>query len=138
MIGHTPAGSAGRQMSQGKLRLRTASNACILRSATANRPGTNGSYIVAGSYLSAKTTRSPPHGEVNVIDWLARGYNRRVVKVPKADLTVAGYLARTPAAPRKLLRQMRETIRSAVPREAAEVISYRMPAFKHGRILVWY
>jgi hypothetical protein len=32
-------------MSQGKLRLRAASNACMLRSLTVNRPGTNGSYI---------------------------------------------------------------------------------------------
>src|SRR6266705_3508911 len=45
MIGQAPTGSIGRHMSQGKLRLRRASNTCILRSATMNRPGTNGSYI---------------------------------------------------------------------------------------------
>jgi uncharacterized protein YdhG (YjbR/CyaY superfamily) len=61
-----------------------------------------------------------------------------MVKVPKSDLTVAVYLARTPAPARKLLRQMRETIRSAVPHDAVEEISYRMPAFKCGRVLVWY
>jgi uncharacterized protein YdhG (YjbR/CyaY superfamily) len=33
---------------------------------------------------------------------------------------------------------MRAAIRSAVPREATEVISYRIPAFKHGVVLVWY
>ncbi len=33
---------------------------------------------------------------------------------------------------------MREAIRSVVPREAVEVMSYRMPAFKHRRVLVWY
>jgi uncharacterized protein YdhG (YjbR/CyaY superfamily) len=33
---------------------------------------------------------------------------------------------------------MRDTIRSVVPREAVEVMSYRMPAFKHGQVLVWY
>jgi uncharacterized protein YdhG (YjbR/CyaY superfamily) len=33
---------------------------------------------------------------------------------------------------------MRDTIRSVVPREAVEVISYRMPAFKPGHVLVWY
>jgi len=33
---------------------------------------------------------------------------------------------------------MREAIRSVVPREAVEVISYRMPAFKQGRVFVWY
>ena len=61
-----------------------------------------------------------------------------MVTVAKCDLTVAGYVARTPAPARKLLRQMRETIRSVVPREAVEVISYRMPAFKYGQVLVWY
>jgi uncharacterized protein YdhG (YjbR/CyaY superfamily) len=61
-----------------------------------------------------------------------------MVKVPKSDITVAGYLASTPAPARKLLRQIRETIRSAVPRDAVEVMSYRMPAFKCGRVLVWY
>ena len=33
---------------------------------------------------------------------------------------------------------MSEAIRSAVPREATETISYRIPAFKHQRILVWF
>lgn len=33
---------------------------------------------------------------------------------------------------------MRAVIRSAVPREAAETISYRIPAFKHHGILVWF
>ena len=33
---------------------------------------------------------------------------------------------------------MRAAIRSAVPREATETISYRIPAFKHHRILVWF
>src|SRR5580704_8594735 len=29
-------------------------------------------------------------------------------------------------------------IRSAVPSEAIETISYRVPAFKHKKIIVWY
>ena len=33
---------------------------------------------------------------------------------------------------------MRAAIRSAVPREATETISYRIPAFKHHGILVWF
>lgn len=33
---------------------------------------------------------------------------------------------------------MRTVIRSAVPREARETISYRIPAFKHHGILVWF
>jgi len=33
---------------------------------------------------------------------------------------------------------MRAAIRSAVPAEVTETISYRIPAFKHNRVLVWY
>jgi len=33
---------------------------------------------------------------------------------------------------------MRAAIRSALPREATETISYGIPAFKHHRILVWF
>ena len=61
-----------------------------------------------------------------------------MAKVQRGAASVAGYFARTPAPARKLLREMRDTIRSVVPREAVEVISYRMPAFKHGHVLVWY
>lgn len=37
-----------------------------------------------------------------------------------------------------MLEQLRATIRSVVPTGAAEVISYGIPAFKSGHILVWY
>jgi uncharacterized protein YdhG (YjbR/CyaY superfamily) len=43
-----------------------------------------------------------------------------------------------PELARSKLNQMRATIRSVVPRNASEVISYRMPAFKHDGVLVWY
>ena len=33
---------------------------------------------------------------------------------------------------------MRAAIRSAVPAETTETISYRIPAFKYKKILVWY
>lgn len=33
---------------------------------------------------------------------------------------------------------MRAAIRSAVPREATETISYAIPAFRHKAILVWF
>jgi uncharacterized protein YdhG (YjbR/CyaY superfamily) len=55
-----------------------------------------------------------------------------MVKVRKGAASVAGYFARTPTPARKLLREMRDAIRSVVPRETVEVISYRMPAFKDG------
>lgn len=48
------------------------------------------------------------------------------------------YLARVSEPARGVLSKMRATIRSAVPREATEVISYKIPAFKHRVVLVWY
>lgn len=33
---------------------------------------------------------------------------------------------------------MRECIRTAVPAGAMEIISYRIPAFRHKKVLVWY
>jgi len=37
-----------------------------------------------------------------------------------------------------MLKKMRAAIRSAVPDEATETISYQIPAFKHNGVLVWY
>ena len=47
------------------------------------------------------------------------------------------YARRFPVAVRRLLKVMRQTIRAAAP-DAQETISYRMPAFKLKKILVWY
>jgi uncharacterized protein YdhG (YjbR/CyaY superfamily) len=43
-----------------------------------------------------------------------------------------------PEPARRTLSKMRAAIRTAVPAEATETISYRMPAFKHKRVLVWF
>lgn len=48
------------------------------------------------------------------------------------------YFARVPEPARGAITRMRATIRSAVPAEATEVISYGIPAFKHNTVLVWY
>ena len=48
------------------------------------------------------------------------------------------YLAGVPEPARNTLNRMRAAIRSAVPPEATETISYRIPAFKHKRVLVWF
>ncbi len=55
-----------------------------------------------------------------------------------AAKTVDQYLGRVPEPARSTLTQIREAIRSAVPAEATEVISYRIPAFKYKKVLVWY
>ncbi len=52
--------------------------------------------------------------------------------------TVDEYIDRAPEPGRAALKKMRATIRSVLPREATEVISYGMPAFKHKKVLVWY
>jgi uncharacterized protein YdhG (YjbR/CyaY superfamily) len=52
--------------------------------------------------------------------------------------SVEDYVAQVPEPARTRLSQLRAAIRSSVPRGATEIISYRMPAFKHGRVLVWY
>jgi uncharacterized protein YdhG (YjbR/CyaY superfamily) len=36
------------------------------------------------------------------------------------------------------LQQIRDAIRSVAPPEATEVISYKIPAFRHKKVLVWY
>ena|SRR5689334_4692148 len=57
---------------------------------------------------------------------------------PKASLTVESYFARVPEPARAMLSALQQAIRSAAPRGTTEIISYRMPAFKHHRVLVWY
>jgi uncharacterized protein YdhG (YjbR/CyaY superfamily) len=61
----------------------------------------------------------------------------KLKKTPKTK-TVAGYVASVPKPARAAFTKLRATIRSAVPRTATEVISYQIPAFKDGRVLVWF
>jgi uncharacterized protein YdhG (YjbR/CyaY superfamily) len=48
------------------------------------------------------------------------------------------YIAAAPEPVRSRLKEMRAAIRSAVPAEAVEIISYQIPAFKTKKVLVWY
>lgn len=48
------------------------------------------------------------------------------------------YIAMVPEPARSTLKKMRAVIRSVVPRETTEIISYGMPAFKHNGVLVWF
>jgi uncharacterized protein YdhG (YjbR/CyaY superfamily) len=69
----------------------------------------------------------------------AKSSNRRsTAKANVAPKDVDEYIAGVPEPARTTLKKMRATIRSAVPPEATEVISYRMPAFKHKQVLVWF
>jgi len=55
-----------------------------------------------------------------------------------APRTVDEYLAGVPEPARSTLEKMRAAIRSVVPRQSTETISYRIPAFRHNVVLVWY
>jgi uncharacterized protein YdhG (YjbR/CyaY superfamily) len=48
------------------------------------------------------------------------------------------YAAGVPEPGRSVLQKMRTAMRSAVPPQASETISYRIPAFRHKGALVWY
>jgi len=66
------------------------------------------------------------------------GPRKPTTKTRPAPKTVNQYLARVPESSRSTLNKMRATIRSAVPKDAVEIISYGIPAFKQKRVLVWY
>jgi len=59
-------------------------------------------------------------------------------KVPSRPQTVDDYLAAVPEPARSTLQRMRTAIRSAVPAEATEAISYGIPAFNYKGPLVWF
>src|SRR5882724_6636906 len=63
---------------------------------------------------------------------------RHMKKANSIPKNIDEYLAGVPEPARSTLRKMRAAIRSAVPPEAAETISYGMPAFKHKGVLVWF
>ena len=60
----------------------------------------------------------------------------RGVKTPPKN--VDEYLAAAPEPAHAKLVKMRTAIRSALPAEATEVISYQIPAFKLKKVLVWF
>jgi uncharacterized protein YdhG (YjbR/CyaY superfamily) len=65
--------------------------------------------------------------------------NRRsAAKVKSVPKNVDEYLAGVPEPARSTLNKLRAAIRSAVPPEATETISYGIPAFKHKGVLVWF
>jgi uncharacterized protein YdhG (YjbR/CyaY superfamily) len=61
-----------------------------------------------------------------------------VVKAKGAPKDIDEYVTGVPEPARSTLNKMRAAIRSAVPRKATETISYKIPAFRHGKVLVWF
>ena len=59
-------------------------------------------------------------------------------KANVASKDVDEYLAGIPEPARSTLNKVRAAIRSALPADATEAISYRIPTFKYKGSLVWY
>ena len=55
-----------------------------------------------------------------------------------APKNVDEYFARVPEPAHSALKKMRAAIRSVLPAQASETISYQIPAFKYDGIVVWY
>jgi uncharacterized protein YdhG (YjbR/CyaY superfamily) len=55
----------------------------------------------------------------------------------KAPATIDEYIAGFPADVQTVLEQVRATVREAAP-DAAEAISYRMPAFKSNGVVLYF
>ncbi len=66
------------------------------------------------------------------------GERGSAAKSSAAPKNVDEYVAGVPEPARSALEKIRAAIRSAVPPEATETISYRIPAFKHKGVLVWF
>jgi uncharacterized protein YdhG (YjbR/CyaY superfamily) len=66
------------------------------------------------------------------------GNRSSTAKGNSAPKSVDEYLAGIPEPARSTLTRIRSAIRSAVPPEATETISYRIPAFQYKGVLVWF
>ena len=55
-----------------------------------------------------------------------------------APISVDEYFARVPEPGRSVLSKLRGAIRSVLPRDATEIISYKIPAFVRDGVIVWY
>jgi uncharacterized protein YdhG (YjbR/CyaY superfamily) len=66
------------------------------------------------------------------------GNRSSAAKGKSAPKNADEYLAGVPEPARTTLNKVRAAIRSAVPPEATETISYGMPAFKYKGVLVWF
>ncbi len=69
---------------------------------------------------------------------VASGRPNSAPKNKAAPKNVEEYLARVPKPARGTFSKLRVAVRSAVPAEATEIISYGIPAFKRKRVLVWF
>jgi uncharacterized protein YdhG (YjbR/CyaY superfamily) len=68
----------------------------------------------------------------------AKSGERGAAQKARAPISVDDYLAGLPEPARSTLNKVRAAIRSAVPADATEAISYGIPAFKYNGPLVYF
>jgi uncharacterized protein YdhG (YjbR/CyaY superfamily) len=71
----------------------------------------------------------------------SKSAKRKSAPKPKpsaAPKNIDAYLAGVPEPARGTLQKVRAAIRSAVPPGSTETISYKIPAFKHGEVIIWF
>jgi len=66
------------------------------------------------------------------------GGRAAAAKKEAAQQSVDDYLGSVPEPARTTLIKVRAVIRSVVPKEATEVISYGVPTFKYNVPVIWY
>jgi uncharacterized protein YdhG (YjbR/CyaY superfamily) len=63
---------------------------------------------------------------------------RRATPRRSVPTSVDEYFGRLPEPARSVLTKLRAAIRSVLPRDAIETISYQIPAFAREGVIVWY
>jgi uncharacterized protein YdhG (YjbR/CyaY superfamily) len=69
---------------------------------------------------------------------MERSSARRSARRWTIPATVEEYFERVPEPGLGVVTKLRATIRSALPRDATEAISYGIPAFTRDGVIVWY
>ena len=59
-------------------------------------------------------------------------------KPATAPKPIDDYFAGVPEPAHSTLQKVRSAIRSSLPPGATETISYNIPAFRHGEIIIWF
>jgi uncharacterized protein YdhG (YjbR/CyaY superfamily) len=59
-------------------------------------------------------------------------------KPATAPKSIDEYLAAVPEPAHSTLQKVRSAIRSSLPPGATETISYKIPAFKHDQVIIWF
>jgi len=69
---------------------------------------------------------------------MATSEKRGSTKSDDSAKAIASYIARAPEPAQKMLKQIRELVRSIIPPEAEEILSYGIPGFEYkGRLLCY-